>query len=407
MWGEMMDEKKSRKYPEKALNAMAIRNAKPGRYGDGNGLYLQVDDSGAKRWILRTVIKGKRCDLGLGGLSVTSLAEARVEAARLRSIARKGGNPLAEHRRERRQVPTFEEAARKVHEALIKTFRNEKHKDDWISSLQSYAFPIFGPRQVNQIQSADILAALSAIWTEKPETARRVKQRIRTVFDWCKVNAHCPNNPVEGITKALPKHNTKQEHMAALPYAEVPAFLEKLSKANTAMLVKLGFEFLILTCARTSEVILAKWKEIDFDAKTWTVPTERMKAKVEHKMPLSPRCLEILRAVKEISLNSEYIFPGRSIEKPLSNMSFLMALRRMERSDITAHGFRSSFRDWAEEKANTQRSVVEVALAHVVKDKVEAAYLRTTLFEKRRRLMDSWAAFATAKPGEKIVRMHA
>jgi integrase len=395
------------KHPDKVLTAVKIRNAKPGRHADGNGLYLQVDDSGAKRWVLRIVIKGKRCDLGLGGFPLVPLAEAREEALRLRRIARKGGDPLAERRQERRIVPTFEDAAKKVHEGLIATFRNEKHKTDWISSLQMYAFPIFGSRQVDQIQSPDILGALSAIWTSKPETARRVKQRIRTVFDWCKVNAYCLNNPIEGITKALPKHNGKQTHMPALPYAEVPMFLEKLREANTATAIKLGFEFLILTASRTSEVILAKWTEIDLDTKTWTVPAERMKAKEEHRVPLCERCLEILEAMKKISDSGEYVFPGRSLHQPLSNMAFLMALERMGYGNITAHGFRSSFRDWAEEKTNFQNSVIEASLAHTVKSKVEAAYLRTTLFDKRRDLMRSWEKFVTAKPSPKVVKIHA
>jgi integrase len=404
--GDGMGEK-PRKHPEKALTAVKIRNAKPGRHADGNGLYLFVDESGAKRWLLRTVIKGKRCDLGLGGFSLVSLAEAREEAARLRKIARKNGDPLAERRQERRIVPTFKEAAHKVHEGLIATFRNEKHKTDWISSLQMYAFPIFGSRPVDQIQGPDILNALSAIWTSKPETARRVKQRIRTVFDWCKVNAFCLNNPIEGITKALPKHNGKQTHMPALPYAEVPTFLEKLRDANTTTAIKLGFEFLILTASRTSEVILAKWHEIDFDAKTWTVAADRMKAKEEHRVPLPARCLEILGAAKKIADGGEYIFPGRSSHQPLSNMAFLMALERMGYGNITAHGFRSSFRDWAEEKTHTQNSVIEASLAHTVKSKVEAAYLRTDLFDKRRDLMRAWVAFATAKPFPKVVKIHA
>jgi integrase len=336
-----------------------------------------------------------------------SLAEAREEALRLRKIARiKGGDPLAERRQERRVVPTFEEAARQVHESHSATFRNQKHKADWISSLESYVFPIFGSRPVDQIDSADVLNALSPIWTSKPETARRVRQRIRTVFQWCKASGYrSGDNPVEGIAQVLPKHNLRKEHYAALAYAEVPAFLEKLKEANTSTIVKSGFEFLILTCARTSEVLLAKWPEIDIDAKMWTVPADRMKAKVEHRVPLSPRCLEILKAAKEIGNGGEYIFPGRAANHPLSTMAFLIALRRMERADITAHGFRSSFRDWAEEKTNTQHSVVEAALAHQVENKVEAAYLRTTLFEKRRRLMDSWAAFATAKPSQKVVKI--
>jgi len=395
-----------KKHPEKALSPVGIRALKdPGMYADGNCLYLVVDESGAKRWIMRTTIHGKRCDLGLGGVSMVSLAEAREEAVRLRKIARAGGDPLAERRQERIIVPAFEAVAREVHTAQAQTFKNEKHAAQWISTLEAYAFPVFGSQPVNTIESKDVLAALSPIWIEKPETARRVKQRMRAVFDYAKVKGWRSNdNPVEGITKVLPKHGGNvKEHFSALPYAQVPDFLMALHGTNIYLSAKLAFEFLILTAARTSEAILAKWPEIDVDTKTWTVPAERMKMKKEHRVPLSARCLEILKTAKEIGTGSDYIFPGRSAKHPLSNMSFLMALRRMNRADITAHGFRSSFRNWAEEKTTTQHSVVEAALAHQVENKVEAAYLRTDLFAKRRRLMDSWATFCATRAAQKVV----
>jgi integrase len=397
-----------KKHPEKALTSAKIRNANPGKYADGNGLYLVVDDSGAKRWVLRTVIKGKRRELGLGGLSLVPLGEAREEAIRLRKMARKGGDPLAERRQERRVIPTFEFAAREVHQSHSETFRNDKHKAQWITTLETYAFPVIGNHTVDGIESKDILEILTPIWNEKPETARRVKQRLRTVFDYVKAKGwRSSDNPVGGIAKALPKHNGKKDHFAAMPYADVPGFITGLHSANVAKSIMLAFEFLILTASRTGEVLLAKWNEIDIESKTWTIPPERMKAKREHRVPLSARCIEILKTAQDISAGSEYIFPGRTANKPLSNMSFLMALRRMGKGDITAHGFRSSFRDWSEEKTNTQRSVVEASLAHVVENKVEAAYLRTTLFDKRRRLMELWSAFATVKPSEKVVKMRA
>jgi integrase len=229
------------------------------------------------------------------------------------------------------------------------------------------------------------------------------------VFDYAKAKVwRSAENPVEGISKVLPKHSGKtKDHFPALPYGQVPEFIQALRETKVYVSIRLAFEYLILTAARTSEVLLAKWNEIDPENKTWIIPADRMKAKVEHRVPLSARCIEILKDAKEITDNGEYIFPGRSHNKPLSNMSFLMALRRMNRADITAHGFRSSFRDWAEEKTVMQRSVVESALAHVVENRVEAAYLRTTLFEKRRRLMDAWASFATAKPNQKVVKIRA
>jgi integrase len=249
---------------------------------------------------------------------------------------------------------------------------------------------------------------LSPIWIEKPETARRVSQRLKTVFDYAKAKSwRSGDNPVEGISKVLPKQLEKKEHFPALPYAKVPEFITALAEAKVSLSIKLAFEFLILTAARTSEVLLAKRNEIDAVNKTWVVPAERMKAKVEHRVPLSARCMEILETANEIFADSVYIFPGRSPSKPLSNMSFLMALRRMEHGNITAHGFRSSFRDWAEEKTNFQNSVIEASLAHTVKSKVEAAYLRTTLFDKRRDLMRAWEKFVTAKPSQKVVKIHA
>jgi integrase len=398
--------RKPKKHPEKALSMIKIRNAEPGKYADGNGLYLVVDDSGARRWVLRTVVQGKRRELGLGGLTLVSLPEAREEALRWRKIARKGGDPLAERRQERRQVLTFEEVARKVHELHSANFRNEKHKAQWINTLRDYVFPIFGGQPMDMIQSGDVLAALTPIWNEKPETARRIRQRIRTVFAWAKASGHrSGDNPVEGVSQALPKHTGKKEHFSALPYAELPTFMETLRDCKAALSVKLAFEFLILTAARTSEVLRATWNEIDLASKAWTVPAVRMKAREQHQVPLSPRCLEILETAKEIACGSEYVFPGRSPTKPLSNMALEMVVRRMSRVDITVHGFRSSFRDWAEEKTHYPNSVVEAALAHTVKNKVEAAYLRSKLFDQRRPLMDKWAAFAIAAPGAKVVRI--
>jgi len=403
---ESQEKAKPKKHPHHALTAVAIRNAKPGLHADGGGLYLAVDESGARRWVLRVVVRGKRRHLGLGGLSVTTLAEAREEAARLRRIARKNGDPMAERRRENVVVPTFEEAARRVHEELSPSFNNEKHKAQWITTLETYAFPTLGSRPVDQIESGDVLRILSPIWLEKKETARRVRQRIRTVLNWTKArNYRTGENPVDATSDGLPKVKTKKKHFAALDYRKVPEFLTGLRECNAGTPIKLGFEFLVLTASRTREVLLATWDEIDVDNATWTIPAERMKAGEEHRVPLSPRCLEILRAAKEISDGSKYIFPGRP-GLPLSNMVFEMTLRkRMERTDVTPHGFRSSFRDWAEERTSYKRSEIEAALAHTIKDKVEAAYLRTKLFEQRIPLMNDWATFATTVPGARVVKM--
>ncbi|MBI2827669.1 MAG: integrase arm-type DNA-binding domain-containing protein [Acidobacteria bacterium] len=386
------------RHPDKRLTAVRVRSASPGRYADGNGLYLVVDPSGARRWVLRTVVKGKRCDLGLGGLLLVSLAEAREEATRLRRMARKGGDPLAERRQARRAVPTFKDAAKKVHEAHAATFRNAKHKAQWLASLEADIFPVLGQRPVDAIESADVLKALAPIWTTKPETARRLKQRIKVVLDWAKASGYrSGENPVDGVTKVLPKTRQVVAHHAALPYGKVSTFLKTLRTSEAGEATKLAFEFLILTATRTSEVLGARWEEIDQDAKTWTIPATRIKAGRAHRVPLSPQCLKILEGAEALTDGGPYVFPGRSPKTPLSNMAFFMFLRRLERDDITAHGFRSSFRDWAAERTNVPRAVCEAALAHVVKDKAEASYFRSDLFDRRRELMDTWAAFATAK----------
>ena len=394
-------------HPQRALSAARVRALRvQGRYADGNGLYLVVDRSGAKRWILRTLVQGRRRDIGLGGISLVSLAEARDAAAEMRRIARSGGDPLTERRKARSIVPSFEEAAHKVHEEHSTTWKNEKHAAQWISTLKHYVFPIFGNRPVDQIDTPEVLNALSKIWLTKPETARRVRQRIGTVLDWAKVAGHrTGDNPINGIAKGLPKQPKRKSHHAALPYLELPGFVEELQRAGAAESTRLAFEFLILTATRTSEVLLAEWSEINAEKETWTIPSERMKAGRKFRVPLPSRCMEILSRVKEISDGGKYIFPGRN-KKPLSNMVFLMTLRRMGKT-CTAHGFRSTFRDWAAERTNFSREVCEMALAHTVSNKVEAAYLRGDIFEKRRELMATWAAFVTSGRSADIVTLRA
>jgi integrase len=408
------------KHPYNALKPAFVRNVtEPGHYHDGNCLYLVVDDNGSKRWVLRVTIAGRRRDMGLGSLRLVSLAEARELAVRWRKEARAGRDPIAIREQERRQqqqlqaVPTFEVAARQVHQGLKdahrahrETFRNEKHRQQWIESLKKYTFEKIGNRRVDQITSADVLEVLEPIWHRIPETARRVRLRMKVVLDWAKGKGfRSGDNPIEGVSKVLGKHNTKQKHHAALPYAELPAFIQKL-RAYEGVSARLAFEFLILTAARTGEVIYAKWTEIDFEKKAWSVPPERMKAKVPHSIPLSSRCLEILDEARRLADSGGYIFPSHRPRRPFSNMVFITALQGLEYSHVTPHGMRSSFRDLCEEKTAFARSVVEAALAHTVKDEVEAAYLRTRLFDKRVELMECWAEFATA-PGGTVVRFRA
>ena len=385
-------------HPDKALSPVKVRSLTvPGRYADGNGLYLVVDPSGAKRWLLRVVVHGKRTDIGLGGLKLVSQAEAREQANRLRKIARAGGDPLAERRAAKRVVPIFEAAANEVHAGHKASWRNRKHAAQWINTLTQYVYPVFGQKQIDQIESVDVLKALNPIWLAKPETARRVLQRIRTVFDWAKASGHrSGDNPVDGVSKVLPKQNAAGAHLAALPYAKASQFIKKLRTVDAGASSRLALEFMILTAVRTNEVLGARCSEIDLKKKTWTIPAERMKMKREHRVPLSPRCIEILKEAREVNDKSTFVFAGRSDDKPLSNMVFLMLLRRMK-FNITAHGFRSTFRDWASEQTSFPSAVCEAALAHAIKDRTEAAYNRTDLFEKRRELMVTWAGYCSGK----------
>ena len=392
------------RHPHHALSAVKVNSiTAPGRYADGNGLYLVVEETGAKRWILRTVVQGTRTDLGLGGLTLVSLKTAREKAVAQRTIARDGGDPRQE-RRDRDAIPTFEKAARTVHEEYSPTWRNPKHAAQWINTLTEYVFPIFGKKRVSEIDTPDVKRALSPIWLKKPETARRVKQRIGTVLDWAKTSGYrAGDSPVEAVTDGLPDQPKNGGHHAAMKYADVGAFIEKLRAHDCAESIRLAFEFMILTAARTGEVIGAQWGEID--GETWTIPAGRMKAEREHRVPLSARCSQILEQARE--LGGPYCSPGRTKDKPLSNMVFLMTLRRMD-VDTTAHGFRSSFRDWAAEQTNYPRDVAEMALAHTIKDKTEAAYRRGDLFEKRAMLMAEWERHcATVRKGGDVVPIRA
>jgi integrase len=416
MW-EHMRERQNR-HPQNALTARTVAaTSTPGRYADGQGLYLLVGPTGAKSWVLRVKVKhGRREDLGLGSVLDVTLEEARDAARTWRREAKAGRSPVAmkradsEREKARIKAPTFEEAARDCHALQSHAFRNEKHRKQWLASLTT-SFAAFGMKRIDEVRSGDIINALESRWLSKPETARRTLQRIRAVFEWARAKQYCAGeNPTKALEKIFPKQSKKPVHHAALPYVELPVFIQSLRNCGGGVTVRLAFEFLILTGSRTSEVLNATWSEVDFDSERWTIPGIRMKAGVEHRVPLSPRCLEILNEAKALSGGATFVFPGRLRGRPLSNMSFLMTLRRMGREGVTTHGFRSTFRDWVEERTHTPRAVAEAALSHTNKDKVEAAYRRSDLFDKRRDLMNAWAKFATtvtaAKSG-KVVRMRA
>ncbi|CAN1721408.1 DUF4102 domain-containing protein [Hyphomicrobium sp. 1Nfss2.1] len=377
------------------LTAMSVKQArKPGVYRDGQGLLLRVFEGGAKRWVLRLTVNGRRRDVGLGSAGDVSLVEARDRAAELRKAARAGRDPVAVQRAARSTVPTFREAAEQEHERRCKSWRNGKHRDQWINTLKQHAFPKIGDLLVSDINSGDLLNVLSPIWLIKAETARRVLGRIRVVLERARVAGHRDGiNPADAVRAGLPKQPKRSSHHPAVLYAEVPGLVRRLHASNGRGEVRLALEFTILTAARTNEVLGARWDEIDMQTATWTIPAERMKAEEQHRVPLSDRCLEILKLARALAPRSELVFPSRkSRGEPLSNMALLMHLRRLGRGE-TVHGFRSSFRDWAAEETNFQPQVCEAALAHRVENPVEGAYRRGDLFAKRKELMAAWGQY--------------
>ena len=384
--------KKPGPHKDKRLtDARARTVTEPGRYPDGGGLYLMVDPSGARRWVLRLYWNKRRHDIGLGGLSVVSLAQAREKARELRAKVKAGSDPLQERRRA--DAPTFETLARKVHEAHVATWKNGKHQDQWINTLATYVFPVFGSARVDQIEQRDVLKVLAPIWTAKPETARRVRQRLALVFDWAKSHGYrVGDNPLSGIEHGLPKQTDDAEHMAALPYEKMAGFIVALRASGADETTKLCMEYMILSAARPGEARLARWDEFDTAQKLRTIPKERMKASAEHTVPLTPRMLEIVDQARARRRNdNELVFPGRT-GVALSDATLAKLARSLGFGHLTAHGFRSTFKDWATECTNFPSEAVEKALAHAIKNKVEAAYRRGDLLEKRRQLMAAWGA---------------
>jgi len=375
------------------LTATAVKATKAaGRYGDGDGLYLVVGKSGSRSWMVRVQKDGRRRDIGLGSAKKVSLAIARDRAAIVRSQVELGIDPIAE-RRKSAGIPTFREAAALVYAEQRKAWKNKKHNAQWISSLEAYAFPAIGDRAVNQIDGPAVRDILAAIWLTKNETATRVRQRINTIVDWAVAKGY-RDAPLSMaiINKSLPKvPKGQKKHFAAMPYSDVPEFTGMLREKNS--IGALALRTVILTAARSGEVRLATWGEIDFEAATWTIPAERMKAGREHIVPLSPAALELFQAVKGHRIaGSDFVFQGTKKGKPLSDMTLTKILRD-QGLPFTVHGFRSSFRDWVGEETSFAGDVAEMALAHTIKDKTEAAYRRGSMFDKRRILMDGWADY--------------
>jgi integrase len=389
------------------LSAVKVASTKnPGLYADGDGLYLQVTESGGRSWVFRFKANGRTRDMGLGSLNTVGLAEARAMAAECRRLRFQGIDPIEARKSERAQARL--EAARSItfddcRDRFIASHRaawaNDKHLKQWESTLKTYVTPVFGKLPVQNVDVALVLKALEPIWTTKPETAGRVRGRIERILDWAKARGFRQGENSarwRGHLDTLLASRAKVRrvtHHAALPYGELPGFLLKIRQRDAV--AARALEFAILTAARTGEVLGARWDEIDLENKIWMVPATRMKAGREHRVPMSSAALAIVKRLKAIRQN-DFVFPGERSNSPLSNMSMLMMLRRMGRADLTVHGFRSTFRDWAAEQTNFPREMAEAALAHIVADRTERAYRRGDLFEKRRRLMAAWAAFCQA-----------
>ena len=378
------------------LSATAVRAAtRPGKLVDGDGLILIVQPSGSKSWICRVQKNGVRRDFGLGSASRVSLARAREKAREIRTWVKMGLDPIFE-RRKAEGIPTFKEAAARVLAAHRKTWRNAKHEQQWLRTLESYVFPHIGNAQVSEITGPMIRNVLSAIWLTKPETARRVRQRIGTVLDWAYASGYRESEaPMRAISKGLPRQPKKDGHFAAMPYRDVPTFVQRLRLRESFS--RLALEFAILTAARSGEVRGATWEELDLEAKLWIIPKARMKASREHVVPLTKPAIRIIARCLELRVaDCALVFPGIRGDTPLSDMTLSKLLKEMN-EPYTVHGFRSAFRDWASEETQHQGEVAEAALAHVVANKTEAAYRRGNLLEKRRELMRDWGRFCASE----------
>jgi len=396
------------------LSARTVESKrKPGLYGDGGGLYLQVGPSGSKAWLFRFMLRGRAREMGLGSLNAVSLQDARERALRCRKQLASGIDPIEARGAERLQerldaakAITFRECAAAYIEAHKVAWRNGKHAEQWKNTLNTYAGPVIGDLAVQGVDTDLVLRVIEPIWKDKPETASRVRGRIEAVLDWAKARGlRTGENPARWrghLDQLLPKRSKVRlvEHHAALPYLDIGAFVAKLRGQQGVAARTL--EFTILTAARTQEVLGATWAEIDMERRTWTIPAARMKGHREHRVPLSDRALEILEQMREAK-QSDYVFPGGKEKEPLSNAAMLaLVQRRMGHADLTIHGFRSTFRDWTAEQSNFPREVAEAALAHAVANKAEAAYQRGDLFEKRRKLMTAWSDYIARRRVAKV-----
>ncbi len=393
-----------------ALTPLAVKNAKPGRHADGGGLHLLVKESGARSWVYRFMLSGKSRDIGLGaaGPDGITLADARDARDALRLKVKAGIDPLEERQRDAADALAAAQAAQVAgitFKAVAETYiganegswRNDKHRQQWKNTLATYVYPVIGELPVAEVATSHVLQILEPIWKAKAETASRVRGRMETILDAAKARGYRDGeNPARWrghIAQILPvRSRLTRGHHKAMPYDAIPAFVGALHKREAV--AALALEFTILTAARTGEVIGGKWEEVDLEKAIWTIPASRMKAGKEHRVPLSPRAVEIVKSMQ--GLRKEWLFPATK-GGSMSGMAMSMLLRRMK-VDVTVHGFRSGFRDWSAECTSYAHEVAEMALAHTIENKVERAYRRGDLFDKRRRLMDDWATYCATIP---------
>lgn len=388
------------------LTDRKVRSAPPGTHEDGAGLRLVVGPNGSKRWSIRLTISGRRHQKGLGSFPIVSLQSARERAMDFRRAAAHGRDLAAELRAKKTDSITFAAAFEQFFQSKQKSLSNGKHVTQWTRTIQTYVLPFIGNRPVADIDASEIINLLKPIWHEKPETAARVLQRIEATFQSAIVLGHRERaSPCIGIAQHLGQHHRSPSHHVALPYSDVAGFIGQLRGSERSRSLALALEFLILTAARSGEVRGATWDEIDFNNACWVVPTTRLKTgrtrMSPHRVPLSSRCLEILRQAEALSGGVALVFPGTKKGKPISENSFVKCIRSLGYSSATAHGFRTSFKVWCAEQKMCRDQVSEAALAHVIADKVKAAYLRTDFFEERRQLMQAWTDFATQISGLK------
>jgi len=380
------------------LSATRVRTLKePGRYSDGGGLYLYIGKTGRKSWVQRITIVGRRRDIGLGSFPSVSLAQARKKALENRAMIAGGRDPLVEKRKSK--IPTFKEAARVVHEANKPRWRNAHHIASWIKTLERHAMPRLGNTPINQIDRRGVLQVLTPIWTTKPETARRVRQRMRTVLRWAMAHGFMESNPAgEAIDGALPRMPKVKAHLRSLPYQEVGRAIQIVDASEASVPSKLCFRFLVLTAARSGEARGATWDEINLQDRVWRIPGERMKAGIEHRVPLSRQATDLLGEAADLLDETGLVFPSPLKQRSqMSDMTLMKILRSVGLADrATVHGFRSSFKNWTLEQTDTPWAVSEAALAHTLGNATEQAYARSDLFDRRRILMQMWADYVCA-----------